>query len=56
MPAATTSRSMRMSKNNQIMPWHGIPREEIEWHPTVVDERCIGCGKYDVKQRQPEVG
>ena len=33
-----------MSKNNQVMPWHGIPREEIDWHPTVVDERCIGCG------------
>ncbi|MFW5943223.1 MAG: 4Fe-4S dicluster domain-containing protein [Chloroflexota bacterium] len=33
-----------MSKNNQVAPWHGVPREEIEWYPTVVDERCIGCG------------
>lgn len=24
--------------------WHGIPREEIEWFPTVVAERCNGCG------------
>ena len=24
--------------------WHGIPRTEIVWHPTVVDERCVGCG------------
>ena len=27
-----------------IKPWHGIPREEIDWYPTVVAERCIGCG------------
>ncbi|MCD6375546.1 MAG: 4Fe-4S dicluster domain-containing protein [Caldisericaceae bacterium] len=25
-------------------PWHGIPREEIDWHPTVNEEACIGCG------------
>jgi len=24
--------------------WHGVPREEIEWHPTVEPELCIGCG------------
>jgi NAD-dependent dihydropyrimidine dehydrogenase PreA subunit len=24
--------------------WHGIPREQIDWHPTVVPERCVGCG------------
>ena len=24
--------------------WHGIPREKIEWHPTVDNELCIGCG------------
>jgi len=24
--------------------WHGIPRDQIDWHPTVVAERCIGCG------------
>ncbi|MCK7496828.1 MAG: 4Fe-4S binding protein [Comamonadaceae bacterium] len=24
--------------------WHGIPREQINWHPTLVAERCIGCG------------
>lgn len=35
-----------MSTNNKNLtaPWHGIPREEIEWYPTVVAERCIGCG------------
>ncbi len=25
-------------------PWHGIPREEIDWHPTVNEDVCIGCG------------
>ena len=24
--------------------WRGIPREEIDWHPTVDPELCIGCG------------
>lgn len=24
--------------------WHGIPREQINWHPTVVTDRCVGCG------------
>lgn len=34
-----------MSANpNFLKPWHGIPREEIAWNPTVVAERCIGCG------------
>ena len=27
-----------------IKPWHGIPREEIVWHPTVDESKCIGCG------------
>ena len=25
-------------------PWHGIPREQIAWHPTVDAAACIGCG------------
>jgi len=25
-------------------PWHGIPREEIVWNPSVIEEACIGCG------------
>jgi NAD-dependent dihydropyrimidine dehydrogenase PreA subunit len=24
--------------------WKGIPREEIEWHPTVDKDKCTGCG------------
>lgn len=24
--------------------WHGTPRSEIDWHPTINEEKCIGCG------------
>jgi CDP-4-dehydro-6-deoxyglucose reductase len=24
--------------------WHGIPRDEIDWHPKIEPELCIGCG------------
>jgi len=24
--------------------WHGIPRAEIQWNPSVVAEQCVGCG------------
>jgi CDP-4-dehydro-6-deoxyglucose reductase len=27
-----------------IKPWHGIPRENIKWHPTIDESKCIGCG------------
>jgi NAD-dependent dihydropyrimidine dehydrogenase PreA subunit len=23
--------------------WRGIPREEIQWFPTIDEEKCIGC-------------
>ncbi len=35
---------MTESNTSLVKPWHGIPREEIHWNPTVVNERCIGCG------------
>ena len=25
-------------------PWHGVPRDEINWYPIVDDRLCIGCG------------
>ena len=25
-------------------PWHGVPRESIDWHPIVDPLLCIGCG------------
>lgn len=27
-----------------LQPWHGVPREEIDWHPRVDDDVCMGCG------------
>jgi CDP-4-dehydro-6-deoxyglucose reductase len=27
-----------------MKPWHGVPRERIDWHPTVDPFLCIGCG------------
>ena len=24
--------------------WHGIPREEINWNPTIDENKCVGCG------------
>jgi NAD-dependent dihydropyrimidine dehydrogenase PreA subunit len=33
-----------MANQNGITAWHNIPREEIKWSPTVVADRCIGCG------------
>jgi NAD-dependent dihydropyrimidine dehydrogenase PreA subunit len=33
-----------MSDKSQNNAWHGVPRAEIQWNPTVVAERCSGCG------------
>jgi len=33
-----------MTTNNMTQSWHGVPREEIAWFPTVVAGRCTGCG------------
>lgn len=49
--------------NNQ---WHGIPRDEIDWYPTIVSNRCVGCGMcatscgrgvyaFDYEQNRPVV-
>ena len=24
--------------------WRGIPREEIDWHPSIDEQKCVGCG------------
>jgi len=24
--------------------WHGIQRSTIQWNPTVIEDRCVGCG------------
>ena len=25
-------------------PWHGVPRDQIDWHPIIDDALCNGCG------------
>jgi CDP-4-dehydro-6-deoxyglucose reductase len=34
----------KLDGNTFVKPWHGVPRQEIDWHPTVVADLCIGCG------------
>lgn len=47
-------------------PWHGVPREEIHWNPTIIEDACIGCGtcvtgcsrlvyRYDFDRKKPVV-
>ncbi len=44
--------------------WHGILREQIDWHPTVNETACIGCGtcvtgcgrlvyRFDFERKKP---
>jgi NAD-dependent dihydropyrimidine dehydrogenase PreA subunit len=35
---------MKMSNTPNNNSWHGVPREKIEWFPTIVANRCVGCG------------
>jgi CDP-4-dehydro-6-deoxyglucose reductase len=55
-----------MSENKTPNLWHGIPRGQIQWFPTIVTERCIGdglcvtsCGKnvyaFDYEANKPVV-
>jgi NAD-dependent dihydropyrimidine dehydrogenase PreA subunit len=31
-------------RKKSLKPWRGIPREEIPWYPTILEELCDGCG------------
>ncbi|MCM8764785.1 MAG: ferredoxin family protein [Candidatus Omnitrophica bacterium] len=28
----------------QFAKWKGIPRQEIDWHPIIDENKCTGCG------------
>ena len=30
--------------DEKFSKWHGIKREEIDWHPVIDESRCVGCG------------
>jgi len=32
-----------MAKDLSQTPWHGVPRQDIPWFPTVTADACIGC-------------
>ena len=47
-------------------PWHGVPREQIHWNPTILEDACIGCGtcvtgcsrlvyRFDFERKKPVV-
>ena len=47
-------------------PWHGVPREQIAWNPTILEDACIGCGtcvtgcsrlvyRFDFERKKPVV-
>jgi CDP-4-dehydro-6-deoxyglucose reductase, E3 len=53
------------NKNNNGQ-WHGVTRNEIQWNPTIVEDRCVGCGMcatscgrgvyaFDYEQNRPVV-
>lgn len=55
-----------MSDPRFTQPWHGVPRQEINWHPVINADVCNGCGlcvtscgrsvfKYDYDERKPVV-
>jgi CDP-4-dehydro-6-deoxyglucose reductase len=33
-----------MSDPRFTQPWHGVPRDQISWFPTIEPELCNGCG------------
>jgi len=30
--------------DKKFATWKGIQREEINWHPTIDENKCVGCG------------
>ncbi len=47
-------------------PWHGIPRDQIQWNPSILEDACIGCGtcvtgcsrlvyRFDFERKKPVV-
>ena len=30
--------------DEKYVKWKGVPREEINWHPKIDENKCVGCG------------
>lgn len=37
-------KKMSGEEKKELGTWQGIPREEIPWFPTIIDDLCDGCG------------
>jgi NAD-dependent dihydropyrimidine dehydrogenase PreA subunit len=35
---------MSAKLTDKFMIWKGVPREQVDWHPTVDGRKCTGCG------------
>ena len=35
---------MNTALPEKFAKWKGVPREEIDWHPTINESKCMGCG------------
>ncbi len=54
------------NQNQKFIKFHGVDRNQINWHPTVDESKCIGCGmcvttcgrgvyKFDYENRKSKV-
>lgn len=52
--------------NPFLKPWHGVERADIDWHPSIDETICLGCGlcvtgcsrkvyRYDYEKKRPVV-
>lgn len=55
-----------MASDTNLATWHSIRRSKIPWNPSVVEDRCVGCGlclisygrgvyAFDYEQNRPVV-
>ena len=35
---------MNIELPEKFATWKGVPRQEIDWHPTINESKCTGCG------------
>jgi len=57
---------MANNQDPKFAKFHGIDRDKINWHPTIDESKCIGCGlcattcgrgvyKFDYENRKSKV-